>query len=187
MKRKTIFLERLFGTVYYDRTAESLGELTIPVESLCCNNSNCDNKTHKYEIENFFNSAMTAVSTCTDHFEANNDKYTPRPGWNEYVSDIYDFSREARRMWLDNGQPRQGIIHDMYVKSKRRFKCALRYIKRNESALRKESLARKLAQLSTNEFWREVSSINNSKVMLPSSIENATGVNEITMLWKKTL
>ena len=101
------------------------------------------------------------------------------------MSDIYDFSREARRMWLDNGQPRQGIIHDMYVKSKRRFKCALRYIKRNESALRKESLARKLAQLSTNEFWREVSSINNSKVMLPSSIENATGVNEITMLWKK--
>ena len=88
-------------------------------------------------------------------------------------------------MWLDNGQPRQGVIHDMYVKSKRRFKCALRYIKRNESALRKESLARKLAQLSTNEFWREVSSINNSKVMLPSSIENATGVNEITMLWKK--
>ena len=86
---------------------------------------------------------------------------------------------------MDNGQPWQGIIHDMYAKSKRRFKCALRYIKRNESILRKESLARKLSQLSTNDFWREVSSINNSKVMLPSSIENATGVEEITMLWKK--
>ena len=39
--------------VHYDRTAESLGELAIPVKSLCCNNSNCNNKTHKCEIDFF--------------------------------------------------------------------------------------------------------------------------------------
>ena len=87
-------------------------------------------------------------------------------------------------MWLDNGQPMQGPLHHMYIKSKLRFKCALRYIKRNESDLRKESLARKLSQLSRNGFWREISSINNSKIMLPASIEDATGGEEVTRLWK---
>ena len=169
---------------YYDRTTATLGELTIPIESLCCNNGNCDDRIHKDEIEQFFNAAMAALSISSDHFKENNARYTIRPGWNEYVSDIYDFSREARRMWLDNGQPRQGPIHNMYVKSKLRFKCALRHIKRNESDLRKESLARKLSQLSKNGFWREISSINNSKIMLPASIENATGAEEITGLWK---
>ena len=170
--------------LYHDLTKETLGELVIPVESLCCKNSNCDSNMHKVEIEEFFNSAMTSLTSSSDLFQLKNSKYTPRPGWKEYVSDIYDFSREAYHTWLDNDKPRQGLIHETYVKSKLRFKYELRNITRNETALRKESLAKKFSQLSTKEFWREVSSMNNSKITLPTSIENATGTEEITELWR---
>ena len=61
-----------------------------------------------------------------------------------YVSDLYDFSRETRRMWLDNGKPRQGMLHQMFVQSKRRFKCALKYITKNENALRKRVPGQKI-------------------------------------------
>ena len=71
------------------------------------------------------------------------------------------------------------------MQSKRRFKLALKYITRNEDALRRESLAKKLSQLSSNDFWKEISLINNSRAMLPTSIEDASGAEEIGKLWKR--
>lgn len=170
--------------LYYERTEESLSEISIPVESVGCSDMNCNNKVHRDEIEKLFNNILVSLNKSSDKFQPKKGNYTPKPGWNEYVSDMYDFSREARRMWLENGKPRQGMIHDIFCTSKRRFKYALRYITKNETALRKESLAKKLSKLSRNEFWKEISSINNSRVMLPTSIEDATGTEEICKLWK---
>ena len=171
--------------LYCDLSKKSLSSISIPVESLCCNDINCTNKSHKINIENLYNDIIQSLCSASDKFLPKKGNFTPKPGWKDYVSDIYDFSCEARRMWLDHGKPRQGIVHETFVKSKRQFKYALRFITRNESALRKESLAKKLSQLNRNEFWKEISSINNSKMMLPSSIENATGVDEICKLWKR--
>ena len=50
-------------------------------------------------------------------------------------------------MWVNAGKPRQEPVYDLRVKSKARFKYALRFIKNNENALRKEALAKKLAEL----------------------------------------
>ena len=61
----------------------------------------------------------------------------------------------------------------------------MRYIKRNENLLRKESLAKKLSDLKSNEFWNEIKSINNSKTPLPCSIDNANNPEEILNLWEK--
>ena len=62
-------------------------------------------------------------------------KYTHKPGWAEYVDNLYDTSREIRQMWINAGKPRQGPVHDLHVKCKSRFKCALRFIKNNENML----------------------------------------------------
>ena len=59
-----------------------------------------------------------------------------------------------------------------------------RYIITNENILRKESLAKKLTNLSSNEFWKEIKVINNSKTALPCSIDNANSPEEIATLWK---
>ena len=169
---------------YYERTAQALGEIEIPVNSVLCTKCDCSDTKHTDDIEKLFNAIKSALYNASDHIMPGNSKYSPRPGWNEYVSDLYDFSRETRRMWLDHGKPRQGLVHNMFVKSKLRFKLALRYITKNEDALRRESLAKKLSQLSSNDFWKEISSINNSRAMLPTSIEDASGADEICKLWK---
>ena len=57
---------------------------------------------------------------------------------------------------MNQGSPRQGVVHELFVKSKRRLKCALRYISKDENSLRKESLAKKLYNLAPNEFWKEI-------------------------------
>ncbi|CAL4169330.1 unnamed protein product [Meganyctiphanes norvegica] len=169
---------------YHDRTTKAFGEIDIPISSVLCSDCACASKTHTGEIDKLFDAMKSSLYESSVHCQPGKSRYTPRPGWNDYVSDIYDFSREARRMWLDQGKPRQGMVHDMFVKSKRRLKCALNYITKNEDFLRKESLAKKLSQLSPNDFWREISTINNSRIMLPTSIEGATGADEIGKLWK---
>ena len=114
--------------LYYDRTMTTLSNITIPVESLCCSDINCTNMLHKEDIENLFNEIIGSLTDSSVNFLPKKGNFTPKPGWNDYVSDIYDFSREARRMWLEQGKPRQGTIHEIFVTSKRRFKYVLGYI-----------------------------------------------------------
>ena len=111
------------------------------------------------------------------------NSYTNKPGWAEYVDSLYDSSREVIHMWVNAGKPRQGPVYDLHVKSKPRFKYALRFIKNNENILRKE----KLAELNPEAFWREIKTINNCNTPLPSSIEGVSGGKEIIDLWRKHL
>ena len=102
-------------------------------------------------------------------------KYTHKPGWAEYVDNLYDTSREIRQMWINAGKPRQGPVHDLHVKCKSRFKYALRFIKNNENMLRKEALAKNLADIIPKAFWSEINNMNNCKTPLPTSIEGVFG------------
>ena len=59
---------------------------------------------------------------------------------------------------------------DQHVKCKSRFKYALRLIKNNENMLRKEALAKQLADFNPKAFWSEINNMNNCKTTLPISI-----------------
>ena len=111
-------------------------------------------------------------------------KYSHKPGWAEYVDDLYDTSREIRQIWINAGKPRQGPVHDQHVKCKSRFKYALRFIKNNENKLRKEALAKKLADLNPKAFWSEIKNMNNCKTPLPTSIEGVSGRVQIVEFWR---
>ena len=50
--------------------------------------------------------------------------------------------------------------------------------------LRKEAVAKKLADLNPEAFWREIRTINNINTSLPSSIEGVSGGKEIVDLWR---
>ena len=63
--------------------------------------------------------------------------YSNKPGWADYVSDVYKDSRDIGKMWRNAGKPRQGQIFELYRDSKSICKYAIRYIKRHENSLRK--------------------------------------------------
>ena len=49
-----------------------------------------------------------------------------KPFWTTQLSTLKRESFLKHRAWLDHGKPSQGLVHDLFVKSKRRFKVALR-------------------------------------------------------------
>ena len=51
--------------------------------------------------------------------------------------------------------------------------------------MRADSLARKLQINNVNDFWKEIKTVNNSKVPLPSNIDGVSGLEEISQLWRQ--
>ena len=169
---------------YLNSTDKHFSKLSIPVDAICCGNLKCKNTSHIDAIYKFYNDIIESLNLSSTHLVNGSRKYKCRPGWSDYVSEFYKYSCEVRRLWLDHGKPRQGPIFNEFSRSKARFKYVLRQISRNEDLLRKESLAKKLSQSTSKDFWSDISSANNSKTPLPSSIDNANSPNEVLQLWE---
>ena len=82
-------------------------------------------------------------------------------------------------MWKNAGSPMQGPLSDMKNRAKARFKGAMRFIRSNEDALRKESLAKKLLYKNDKAFWKEIKLMNNSYLSLPNVIDGVIGSHKI--------
>ena len=84
----------------------------------------------------------------------------------------------------ETGSPRQGVLFDMKNRATARFKGAMRFIRKTEDALRKESLAKKLLSKNDKQFLKEIRLMNNSKMSLPNVIDDVTGSDAIVEMWK---
>ena len=80
----------------------------------------------------------SAGQTTINTRNRSNGKNLNRPGWKEFASELYDMSRETYALWKNEGSPRQSLLFEMKNRTKARFKGAMRFIRRNEDALRKE-------------------------------------------------
>ena len=169
---------------YVNNTDKLLSAIEIPVETICCTDLKCNLPSHHDKLVTFFNDIINCLNDSSKHMLSNSKNYKIKPGWTDYVSDIYKHTRELRSMWLERGAPRQGPLFNELKVSKARFKYAKRFIERNENILRKESIAKKHAEANSKQFWTEINSINNSNIPLPSSIDDSHTPNDILQLWK---
>jgi len=111
-----------------------------------------------------------------DHFRA---------GWNEYVSELHLQAREAFKNWVLTGKARYGPEFEQKKLTNAKFKYAVRFIKRNELSMRANSMAKNFQQNHVYEFWKEVKTVSNCKIPLPTSIDGVVGADNIVNLWRK--
>ena len=132
--------------LYHSKTHENLGRVLVPVSAVSCSNASCEEKAHKIQLEQFYNDTVSGLQVSSKQLAKCELSKFNKPGWSDYVSDLYRFSRDTYKLWLENGKPRGGPIHDIYAQSKCRFKYACRFIKKHEDDLRRESIAKKLSE-----------------------------------------
>ena len=155
----------------------------IPVEAQCCNFLDCKDTFLIDLIKQFYNEIIESLNVSSPHLFKKKGNFKNKPGWSDYVADVYKYSCEVRRLWMENGKPRQGPLFHEFARSKAKFKYTLRYISRNEDLLRKESLAKKLSQSDPKYFWSDISKLSNNKTPLPTTIDNANTPDGILNLW----
>ena len=170
---------------YCSCTDDYLGEIRLQANTFACTDLKCDNDMHKDNIDKLYKDIVHSMVLSGEKIASKHNNNNNRPGWNDYVSDLYESSRETRLIWLANGKPRQGPIFQLHTKTKMRVKYAIRFIKRNENQLRREALAKKLGNSNKDEFWKEIQSLNKCNTPLPDTINNVTGAQNILELWRK--
>ena len=80
------------------------------------------NNGHKVALNQLYDDVVAAITMASQ-----NSIHTPgvsrgndcnRPGWKEFVYDLYDIFRDAYFLWRDSGSPRQGMLFDMTNRTK---------------------------------------------------------------------
>lgn len=147
-----------------------------------CKNAMCELDSHIHDIDVLYNEIVdTLVKSCPK--KKVSKKHNNVPGWNDYVKEWHDASRNSFLLWVDSKKPRSGPVYDIMRRCRARFKYALRHCKRYEETYRADALAKSMLEKNYDKFWKDVKSMNNSKVPLPKSIEGFTGEREIANLW----
>ena len=85
-------------------------EIHVPTEVIGCKNINCSDENHVHAVNKMYDIVSSLLHAGEQITHKNKKKYTHKPGWAEYVDDLYDASRETRGMWMNAGKPRQGPI-----------------------------------------------------------------------------
>ena len=106
-----------------------------------------------------------------------------KPGWSKHVATLYQHTKQTFEAWKAAGKPRDGVIQSEYVRARARHKYAIRFIKRHEQGLRKDSLAKKLVSNSKG-FWKDVKKTISNHSPLPNVIDGVSGEIAIAQLWK---
>lgn len=91
------------------------------------------------------------------YYRYKNKNHNNKPGWKEYVAGYHTEAREATKSWAIAGRPRQGPVFEHKKLTNARYKYAIRFICKNEQAMRADSMAKKLIGNNVNDFWKEVS------------------------------
>ena len=83
------------------------------------------------------------------------------------------------------GKPRQGPELGHKKLANVRFKYAVRFIAKNEQAMKADSMASKIMCNNVTDFWKEVRTLNNCKPSLPCNVEGTSGTDNIAALWRQ--
>ena len=152
-----------------------------------CITEGCQNRECFNEINSFFTAIQNHIQAAgRDVFGLRRVKEHVVPGWSAHVAEFHDEARRAFLQWRDAGSPREGQLALRMRAARATFKRALRQCKRDEEVMRAEALASKIIAKDDVNFWKDIKKSVPRSNKIPGKIDTATGVTEITNLWRES-
>jgi len=68
------------------------------------------------------------------------------PGWNDAARHLKNKATFWHKLWCDAGSPSSGVLHQLKLAAKRRYKYEVRRLKRRQSHIRRRRMAEALAK-----------------------------------------
>ena len=99
---------------YRSITEELLSNIVIP-GSLDCQDLNCCNPSHVNDFKNLYDNIVSSLLSAGEQVSSTRKKNSHnRPGWTEYVSDLYKESKDILKLWLAAGKPRHDHLYELH-------------------------------------------------------------------------
>ena len=128
--------------LYFGRTDGLLQDVYLPRDVILCSNVNCKDSSHCNDLCTMYNSIAEAVYEASRPFFTQSKKrQSIKPGWNKYVSAYHAEAKNAYKVWVLEGRPREGPVLDHKKLTNARYKYAVRYISKHEQEMRADSMA----------------------------------------------
>ena len=105
------------------------------------------------------------------------------PGWNDYVKQKYNDSRQAFKYWVSQNRPRNGIAVFNMRKCRMDFKRALAEARRNANTIMSTKLAEDNLRGNSRTFWRTVKRMSKRAAVIVDRVDSAQGEVEVAELW----
>ena len=169
---------------YKLRLDESLAAIDLSNDLHECHDITCSKSEHTCSIDKYCEEIISAVHDAsvsiphTNTCNTNTSRKRRTPGWNTYVSNFRHEATFWRKTWITHGKPSDGIIADNMRKSRREYHYAIRYIKRQESYIRKQNFLNSLL-LDKLDFFKEVKRFKGHKSTSTKSLNGHHTCDEI--------
>ena len=180
-------VDATIASLYSENMHHRLSKIAIPDCLRTCCYTKCNNTHHDHVIEDYYRNVIDCVkgsvervipvkTVCNNQFNV--------PGWNDFVQDKYELSREAFLEWVSYGRPRSGAVFISMSRSRASFKLALRYCRQHELQLRADACAKALDLSDAKRFWNNVKKVNCDKATKYANYVNgASGDENIAAMW----
>ena len=103
-----------------------------------------------------------------------------------YIEQVKPY-REASICWHnaynDRGSPSNAVIAEVMHISRYQYYRAVRFVKRNQNNVKKESMVTALLENKNRDFWKEVGKVTKNNTTLPNMVDEVTGDENISKLF----
>ena len=166
--------------------AEYLEEFSMSFihDSLMCRENNCNNQNHIENLDKIYSIILDHINDASIFFPCRNgDGFLRRVGWNDHCKTLYDEARGKFLEWKIAGKPRDGNLFTCMKSSRKLFRNALNYCRKNELEIKKRKLVESFKIENKNKFWKDVRKINKVDVRKQTMIDNQTELDEIIKIF----
>ena len=140
---------------------------SIPEVALCTN-VNCCDPLHKSQIDEWFQDMVDCCILSDRHLPRIEQRKMNKPYWKAEVKPYRDESLWWHNLWLQCGEPKEGIIYEHKSDAKRQYMYAVRRYKKKEDQMRKERMAEAICKSNSRDFFREVKKLKPKRASAPS-------------------
>ena len=131
---------------------------------------------------------MQAISDAVDKnipFSRNSTDSKPVvPGWSSYVKPFRDDALFWFNVWKSAGKRENCVLHDIMKRTRNKYRYAIRKIRKNESAERKEKFLQDVQSGNVNNIFENIKKSRKNKSSHANIVDGVSGPQNISDLFK---
>ena len=106
-------------------------------------------------------------------------------GWSEFVKPELVASQWWYKLWLDAGSPSAGVLFQLKKLAHRRYKYAVRRVRRREEHIKCSRLAEAMINDPNRSFWSEAQRFFGKRASaFAPVVDNVSGPDDVAKLWR---
>ena len=168
-----------------------VNNIDVPVEALSCTDVHCNNVQHRVDIDVYAACLMGCISSAVEnnipHVASGGGDSTKKiavPGWSDYVKPFREDSLFWHSVWISAGRPLNTVLHNVMKHARKKYHCAIRYVKCQESELRKNKLLQQCLSGNINDILQHIKSSRKNKSVNARNIDGVSGTENIASHFK---